>query len=78
LAIQGAVIWWLWHGSPFAWLIALTFALFTLVSFPLIQPKVEASLILAAFFCIAQVGILVARPIPAFVWSRRETPAPSS
>jgi hypothetical protein len=77
VSIQAAVIWWLWHGSPFAWLIALTFALLTVVSFLLIQPKVEASLILVAVFCIAQAGILVARPITAFVWSRTDMPASS-
>jgi hypothetical protein len=38
---------------------------------------VEASLILVAVFCIAQAGILVARPITAFIWSRTDTPASS-
>ena len=78
VAIQGAVIWWLWHGSPFAWLIALTFDLLTVVSLLFIQPEVEVGVILLAVFSMAQVGILVARPMTAFVWSRRETPAATS
>jgi hypothetical protein len=79
VAIQAAVIWWLWRGSPVAWFIALGFALFTVVSLALFgafTEEVELSVILVAVFCIAQAGILLARPITDFVWSGREIPAP--
>jgi hypothetical protein len=81
VVIQAAVIWWLWHGSPVAWLIALAFALLAVVSLLLVgafAEEVEVGVILLAAFCIAQAGILATRPILAFVWSRKETPAASS
>jgi hypothetical protein len=77
-AIQAAVIWWLWRGSPFAWLFALAFALLTIVSLVLMGAGTGVGVILLAALCVAQAGILLTRPVLAFVWSHRDTPAPAS
>jgi hypothetical protein len=78
VAVQALVIWRLWHGSSIAWLIAVTFAVLAVVSLFVIGAEAEVGIILLAVFCIAQAGILATRPVMAFVWSRRQTPAASS
>jgi hypothetical protein len=75
--IQAAVIWWLWRGSHFAWVIAFLFAFLTIVSLVLMEAGTEIGVILLSAFCVAQIGILLTRPVLDFVWSDRETPAPS-
>jgi hypothetical protein len=77
LLVQTLLVWGLWHGSPFAWLVAFALAVLTVVALFLMAADVEVGAVLLGVFSIAQAGILCTRPITAFVWPRSETPLTS-
>ena len=58
VGIQALVVWWLWHRSSLAWLVAMLFAAGTVVSLVLMQPPLEAGVILMFVLSVTQVLIL--------------------
>jgi hypothetical protein len=68
VAIQTLIVWRLWHGSPLAWLVALAFAAFTVVTVPLMDPGLEVGVVLFFVLSTAQAVVLCARPLRASVW----------
>lgn len=68
VGIQTLIVWRLWHGSPLAWLVALAFAAFTVVTLPLMDPGLEVGVVLFFVLSTAQAVVLCARPVRASVW----------
>ena len=58
VGIQGLIVWRLWHGSSLAWLVAMLFAAGSVVTLVLMQPPLEAGVILMFVLSLAQVLIL--------------------
>jgi hypothetical protein len=58
LGIQALIAWRLWHRSSLAWLIAMLFAVGTVVSLVLMQLPLEAGVILMFVLSVVQVLIL--------------------
>ncbi|HKI22924.1 MAG TPA: hypothetical protein VKA24_05845 [Gaiellaceae bacterium] len=58
VGIQALVAWRLWHRSSLAWLVAMLFAAGTVVSLVLMQPPLDAGVILMFVFSVVQVLIL--------------------
>jgi hypothetical protein len=79
VAVQTLVVWRLWHRSSLAWLLAMAFAAGQAVTILLMQPPLEAGVILAFVLSIAQAAILVilwTRPIKALVSDTASAPEP--
>jgi hypothetical protein len=58
VGVQALVIWRLWHGSSLAWLVAMLFAAGAILTLLLMQPPMEAGVILEFVLSVAQVLIL--------------------
>lgn len=58
VVVQALIVWRLWHGSSLAWLVAMLFAAGTVVSLVLMQPPLEAGVILMFVLSVGQVLIL--------------------
>jgi|SRR5829696_1020492 len=58
VGIQAIIVWRLWHGSSLSWLVAMLFAAGTVVSLVLMQPPLEAGVILMFVLSVVQVLIL--------------------
>jgi hypothetical protein len=67
VAVQALIVWRLWHGSSFAWLFAMFFALGYVVTLILIQPSLEVGVVLTYILAVAQAAILWSRPVKALV-----------
>jgi hypothetical protein len=77
VAFQGIIVWRLWHRSRTAWVLAFLVALLTI---PLIglAMRVEAGEAALIVVSIAQVLVLTASSIWAYVWSSGRVTAASS
>jgi hypothetical protein len=67
VAVQALIVWRLWHGSSFAWLFAMVFALGYIVTLVGMQPSLEVGVALTYVLAVAQAAILWSRPIKALV-----------
>jgi hypothetical protein len=68
VGVQALIVWRLWHGSSLAWLVAMLFAAGAVVSLVLMQPPLDAGVIVMFVLSVAQVLILwvyaLTRPRP--------------
>jgi hypothetical protein len=71
VVVQLLVLWWLWRGSRWAWLIAVLMAVPTLPLILLMAPPAQVGVILLCAFSVAQAGILFTRPMRALILPRR-------
>jgi hypothetical protein len=58
VGIQALIVWRLWHGSTVLWVVAMAFAVLTVVTLPLMQLPLEPGVILMFVLSVAQVLIL--------------------
>jgi hypothetical protein len=58
VGVQALIVWRLWHGSSLAWLVAMLFAAGAVLSLVLMQPPLDAGVILMFVLSVAQVLIL--------------------
>ena len=58
VGVQALIVWRLWHGSSLAWLVAMLFAAGAVLSLVLMQPPLDAGVMLMFVLSVAQVLIL--------------------
>jgi hypothetical protein len=58
VGIQALIVWRLWHGSSLSWLVAMLFAAGAILTLLLMQPTLEAGVILWFVLSVAQVLVL--------------------
>jgi hypothetical protein len=58
VGVQALVVWRLWHGSSFAWLLSMLFAVGQVLTVVGMQPTLEVGVILTFVLSVAQVLIL--------------------
>jgi hypothetical protein len=76
VAVQALIVWRLWHGSSFAWLVAMFFALGYVVTLVLMQPSLEVGVVLTYILAVAQAAVLWSRPTKALVSDATNTLEP--
>lgn len=68
IGIQALIVWRLWNHSPFAWFVALAFAVLTVLSMFLWGGPMDASLIVLLGASLAQAAVLCTKQVFTFVW----------
>lgn len=76
LAVEALIVWGLWRGSRFAWVIGFLMATSTALGIFLAAyggPMNTADTLFVAV-CVAQVAVLCTPPLLGFFWSRETSP----